>query len=221
MTLLPLFQLISPSFPVGAYSYSEGLETLVEKGIIKDHLTLKQWLINELNYGSIRLETIVMIRGYQAFHEQNFDKINHWNQWLSATRETQELRQQSWQMGQSLWRLLPELNPEFLSICQKIHLPCNYTIALSLAFATWKIEISEAVIGYLWSWVNNLVSAGIRLIPLGQTTGQKLLLDLHPLILNVTDNLLNLSDDDLYSCSWGLALASMNHEVQYTRLFRS
>ncbi len=220
-SLLRLFQLVSPSLPVGAYSYSEGLESLVEKKIIQDASSLQKWLITELNYGSIRLETAVMVRGYHCVLKQDIKGLNDWNQWLSATRETQELRQQSWQMGQSLRRLLPDLEPNLSSIIEQIQLPCNYAIAVSLALAAWEINLSDAIIGYLWSWATNLVSAGVRLIPLGQTEGQKILLTLNSHFFEVTEDILWLKDEDLFTCSWGLALASMSHETQYTRLFRS
>lgn len=220
-SLLHLLQLASPSFPVGAYSYSEGLEALVEKEIIKDHKTLKKWLLNELLFGNIRIETAIIVRGYSATLAHNIDQLNHWNQWLSAARETKELRQQSWQMGQSLSGLLSELDPQLLPILEQIERPCNYAIALSVAFAIWDIDLSDAILAYLWSWVTNLVSAGVRLIPLGQTAGQQIILGLNEPLQEAAKSILDLKDEALFSCSWGLSLASMNHETQYTRLFRS
>ena len=99
--------------------------------------------------------------------------------------------------------------------------PCNYAIAFGIGAAFWGIDIHQSGLGYLHSWVNNLISAGVRLIPLGQTEGQRILLHLTPTILGQWQRILSLEDDELYSCSWGLALASMAHESQYTRLFRS
>lgn len=107
--LLCLLQLASPALPVGAYSYSEGLETLVDTGKIDNETPLKQWLTQELRYGAIRIEAAVMLRAYQAAELGDTKVLVYWNNWLSAFRETEELRQQSWQMGRSLIRLFLEL----------------------------------------------------------------------------------------------------------------
>ncbi len=149
--------------------------------------------------------------------------LSYWNQWLTATRETKELRQQSLQMGGSLRKLLWDLEPAVQTLFQEIPPaePCHYAIAFGLGAAFWGIDIHQSGLGYLHSWVNNLISAGVRLIPLGQTEGQRILLHLTPTVLSQWQRIFALGDDDLYSCSWGLALASMGHEDQYTRLFRS
>jgi urease accessory protein len=217
-SLLSLLQLASSTLPVGAYSYSEGLETLVDKGIIHDAVTLQHWLEKELHYGAIRLETAVMLRAHDSFAQKDWQTLTSWNDWLAATRETFELRQQSWQMGQSLLRLLQTLQPAIpnLPITQ-----CHYAIAYGIAVYHWQIDPQPATIAYLHSWATNLVNAGVKLIPLGQTAGQQLLLDLKETIEAVSEVILTQDDDDLESCSWGLALASMAHEVQYSRLFRS
>lgn len=224
--ILELLQLSSPALPLGAYSYSEGLETLVEQGIIYNDKTLEDWLTQELIYGAIRLEAAIMLRGYRCINKPDLTQLNHWNQWLSAARESLELREQSWQMGNSLSRLLLELNKvkeiPILEKCIKaIDKPYNYAVMFGIAAANWQIEENYAILGYLQSWASNLMTAGIKLIPLGQTAGQKILLKLHPIIIKSTEEIFALSDDNLVSCNWGLGLASMAHETQYTRLFRS
>ena len=218
--LLKLLQLASPAMPVGAYSYSEGIETLVDTGAIASSQSLKHWLLQELKYGAIRIEAAVMVRAYQAAMG-NVAALVYWNQWLSAFRETEELRQQSWQMGRSLLRLLLELQPQLADVIDAVGNPCNFAIAFGIAAAHWNINLSDAILGYLHSWATNLITAGIKLIPLGQTAGQQLLLELHTNIINATEEILTLEDDNLSNCGWGLSLASMAHETQYTRLFRS
>ena len=218
---LHLLQLTSPSLPVGAYSYSEGLETLVYQGAIADGSSLQQWLIQELEYGAIRLETAILVRTYQAVRDKDWQTINYWNQWLSAARETEELRQQSWQMGQSLRRLLLQLQPDFACFFPDTANPCNFAIAFAIAAAYWEIDPQAAVLGYLHSWSSNLVTAGVKLIPLGQTQGQQVLLALYPSLQQAAMASLKLENEELSSCSWGLAIASMNHETLYARLFRS
>jgi urease accessory protein len=219
--LLFLLQLVSPTLPVGAYSYSEGLELLVERGILDSQPALEHWLVQELTYGAVRVEAAVMVRAYRAAQGEDWQTIETWNHWLSAARETEELRQQSWQMGSSLTRLLQDLQPQLQRGVNACGRPCNFAIAFALAAAHWQIPLETATLGYLYSWATNLVSAGVRLVPLGQTQGQQLLLQLQPALSQAADAVLYLADDDLMSCSWGLSLASMAHETQYSRLFRS
>lgn len=219
--LLSILQLASPALPVGAYSYSEGLEMLVENGTIANQTNLKDWLKAELLYGAIRLEAAVMVRSQQAVKIGDIDSLCRWNLWLSAARETEELRASSWQMGRSLIQLLGKLEPQIVPIANTVGNPCNYAIAFGIAVAHWQISIQAALLAYLHSWASNLITAGVKLIPLGQTAGQQLLLDLQPLLSAATLEILALEDDQLACCSWGLSLASMQHETQYTRLFRS
>lgn len=219
--LLCLLQLASPGLPVGAYSYSEGLETLVENGIINNQECLLHWLKAELRYGAIRLEAAVMVRAYNCVKINDLEALSLWNMWLSAARETEELRNSSLQMGRSLMQLFAKLEPIIKPIADAVGNSCNYAIAFGISAAYWDINIQAAILGYLHSWVSNLITAGVKLIPLGQTAGQLLLLELQPLITDATASILALDDDNLSCCSWGLSLASMGHETQYTRLFRS
>jgi urease accessory protein len=225
--LLRLLQLVSPALPVGAYSYSEGLETLVQAGAIANGAALEHWLTQELQHGAIRLEAAVVARIYTAAVQQDFSALHNWNQWLSAFRETAEMRQQSWQMGRSLVRLLQALQPDPLiqpsvqTLVEACGEPCNFAVAFGIAAAAWQIDRVSASLGYLHSWAANLVNASVRLIPLGQTQGQQTLLSLYPQLEQTTIEILELPEDEFGSCSWGLAIASMTHEMLYTRLFRS
>lgn len=219
--LLYLLQLASPALPIGAYSYSEGLETLVETGVICNEIHLKDWLEQSLSYGAIRLEAAIAFRALDSTRREDKQALNYWNAWVSAAKETAELRAASWQMGRSLSRLLLDIQPQMADFFNACGTPCNYPIAFGIAAAYWQIPPESAILAYLQSWATNLITAGVKLIPLGQTTGQQLLLDLHPIILKVTPEILTLADDELSSFNWGLTLASMAHETQYTRLFRS
>lgn len=222
--LLRLLQLTSPALPVGAYSYSEGLEWAIDRGIITSARQLQDWLIQDLNYGGIRIEGAVMVRACRAIDLGDRPDLLHWNQWLSASRETEELRNQSWQMGRSLLRLLDDLElPDGLAsgINWADLTPCNFAVAFGIVAHRWEIPIEDALIGYLQSWASNLISAGIKLIPLGQTAGQQLHLNLSPIIMAASEAILGLKDNDLRSSNWGVILASMGHETQYSRLFRS
>jgi urease accessory protein len=214
--LLRLLQLTSPSLPVGAYSYSEGLETLVDRQVITN-------ADQELRYGTARIDGAIVARCYQAAQDQDWGTVVAWNRWLSANRETEELRLQSLQMGRSLWRLWQDLDQENLAVMRPTFETegCHFAVMFGLIAAVWQIEPRSALLGYLHSWMSNLIAAGIKLIPLGQTAGQRLLLDLNPAIEAAVEMIFNLSDAQLSSCSWGLSIASMAHETQYSRLFRS
>ena len=227
--LLRLLQLASPLLPVGGYSYSEGLESLISQGIIHDRVTLQAWIQRELQIGAVRVETAVMDRAYVAGLEPNLERLQYWNQWLSAARETEELRQQSWQMGGSLAKLAIELTPELRDLISAIgggaslpeHRNCNYAIAFGTIAQYWQIDRSTTIAAYLHSWVTNYLGAGVKLIPLGQTAGQQILWELQGEIAALSQTIPDLADGDLYACSWGLSLVSMQHETLYSRLFRS
>lgn len=218
---LGILQLASPALPVGAYGYSEGLEMLVENGTITNIENLKDWLKSELIYGSIRLDAGVIVRAFNAAKTDDLKALKRWNLWLSAARDTEELRAANWQMGRSLMQLLGKLEPEILPLVKAVGYPSNYAIAFAIVCAYWDINIQACLLAYLHSWANNLITAGIKLIPLGQTAGQELLLGLQPLLTTTVEEILLMEDDDLGCCNWGLSLASMQHEIQYTRLFRS
>lgn len=221
--LLSLLQLASPALPVGAYSYSEGIETLSQNRIITTSDDLLGWLSAELTHGGILVEAAVMQWSYQAIAHREFDRLRYWNQWLSAFRETAEMRSQSWQMGRSLLRLFSNLEPAIAEqFPASLHgESCNFAIAYSLVAHGWKIPVEDAGIAYLHSWAANLISAAVRSVPLGQTEGQRLLKDLKDPIQSAHAAVQAMKEDDSMAWGWGVSLASMRHETLYSRLFRS
>ncbi|MEY3305258.1 MAG: urease accessory protein UreF [Pseudanabaena sp.] len=234
--LLRLLQLTSPALPVGAYSYSEGIEYLCSNGTIQTESDLCDWLQREMHFGFVTNEAAIALRAHQALMSDNITALNYWNNWLSATRETEEVRLASWQMGQSLmklWRQLPDHQDDQLAINKSINelLPtakenslgqgCNYAIAFGIVAASLGIDASNTTVGYLYSWLSNLVSAAVRSVPFGQTTGQQVIFRLSSDILRSSQLALKRLDDELEWCGWGASLACANHETQYSRLFRS
>ena len=246
LALSRLLQLTSPALPVGAYSYSEGIEYLCHRGTIANDQDLINWLRGELLTGFIKTETAIALVAAQAWSSNNLpnelSKIIYWNNWLSATRETEEIRLASWQMGQSLiklWQELENLDTERRTQIMQL-LPmakdnaqgqgCNYAIAFGLVAASWAITPEQIAIGYIHSWVANLVSAAVRSVPLGQTVGQQVNFTLGSDVMRSAEaalllslNLIDKQDcqRQLEWCGWGVSIASANHEVQYSRLFRS
>ncbi|MDX1978098.1 MAG: urease accessory protein UreF [Pseudanabaenaceae cyanobacterium bins.68] len=219
--LLRILQLASPSLPVGAYSYSEGIEWLGDQGIITDVASLRLWLDRELSNGAIRIDGAVLSRIYRSFLLEDFTQVNYWNRWLSAQRETAELRHQSWQMGLSLYTLLCQVSSDRLLRELSFNSQCNFVTAFGITAACWQIPLAELLPVYLFGWLTNLVSAGVRTIPLGQTQAQQLIWQFQDQINTAASEILNMKDEDMECCSVGLALASMQHETQYSRLFRS
>jgi urease accessory protein len=232
LQLLRLLQITSPALPVGAYSYSEGIEYLCNVGIIQTDHDLYNWLKREMSFGFITNEAAIALRAHQAVMSDNMFALSYWNNWLSATREAEEVRLASWQMGQSLmklWGQFPDHLDDRLSISKLLPTAkdnsqgkgCNYAIAFGIMSANLGIDASNMVSGYIYGWLANLVSAAVRAVPFGQTTGQQILFRLSGNVLDSSQLALELSDDELEWCGWGASLASANHETQYSRLFRS
>ena len=231
--ILRLLQITSPALPVGAYSYSEGIEYLCSSGVIQTDADLYYWLKREMRFGFVTNEATITLRAHQAMLKNDLVALKYWNSWLSATRETEEVRLASWQMGQSLMRLWAQLDDQQLWQSQSINqiLPtakenaegqgCNYAIAFGIVAANLEIDAINTVLGYTHSWVSNLVSAAVRSVPFGQTAGQQVIYRLNADILQSSQLALDRLDSELEWCGWGASLASANHETQYSRLFRS
>lgn len=219
--LLRLLQLASPALPVGAYSYSEGLEQACEAGMVHCADSLRIWLLDGLRSGNAQLEAGIALRVWHAWLGRDFTQLRYWDAWCEATRESEELRCQSLDMGRALTRLLRDLHPADAKFQAACAIPRHFCSIFGLTGAYWGIPQQMLFEGYLYAWAGNLVSAGVKLIPLGQTAGQQLVWSMQDEIRSVAMQVLNTSDDALESFSPGLALASMQHETQYTRLFRS
>lgn len=229
--LLRLLQLTSPALPVGAYSYSEGLETLVEQRAIATPRHMVAWLEQELVSGMVAIDSAAVGLIYKAATRDglaatgelaNGEVIAAINQELSALRDSEETRQQSWDMGRSLVRMATHLHPDLKPWFSAAGSPCNFAVAFALVAARWQIDRQSTVLGYLHSWAANLITSAVKLVPLGQTVGQEMLLELYPALEAAGDRALSTQAlDELSLSSWGTSLATMQHEALYTRLFRS
>jgi urease accessory protein len=206
MSLPRLLQLASPTLPVGAYSYSQGLEAAIEAGYVKDAVSAQDWIGDVLELSMARMEA-------QVLRAQINGPTQERNDFFVATRESAELRAETLQMGQSLARLLADLG-----IPVAIQEPA-FPTAFALAVRHWNIEPREAVVAYLWSWLENQVMAALKAVPLGQTAGQKILLALGDRLGALAD--LQLEESEWTNLAPGLAYLSARHETQYSRLFRS
>lgn len=219
-SLLHLMRLVSPALPVGAYVYSQGLESAVEKSWVNDIASAEHWLSGTLSNAVARLDAPVFLRLCLSWQQDNIAAVNHWNQFLQAARETSELLLEDTQMGTALSRLLIDLGIEQASDVS-LEQPLSFATAFALAAHYWNISDALALQGLLWSWLENQVAAAIKLIPLGQTQGQHLLVKLTPAIQNAISVAQSLEDDNLGWSLPRLTMASIHHETQYSRLFRS
>lgn len=226
---LRLYQLISPALPVGAFSYSEGLEVLVQGGRLRDAAGVRAWLEAELTRGALRLEAaalpglMALLRHWQEACERDDEEAAQTRRqlierdgWLLAQREAAELRAQHRQMGGSLLQLLADLG---------MPLPAPLPLAWPSAFA-WAghclaLPAPALVEAYLYGWVANQLSAAVRLVPLGPTEAQRLQLGLATSIAAQAAVLSEADPEALWNGGVGAGLAQLGHSGLYSRLFRS
>ena len=215
-----LWQLISPTLPVGGYSYSTGLEYAVEVGWIPHLDSARDWVTAQLLHLHARIDLPALIRLRVAAETGDSAGLEYWNAWLRASRETADLRAEDLNQGRALARLLSDLGlPEAVPWAARED-ACWATL-FGLASVAWRIPLDEVLEGYLWSWCENQVAAAVKLVPLGQTDGQRLIWELADRFSEVVELARGLDDEDLGGSLPGVALASMLHETQYSRLFRS
>src|SRR5688500_17991258 len=181
MTTLPdtrlarLLQLASPTLPVGAYSYSQGLEAAIEAGTVRNRDSAMLWVGEVLEHTVARTEAPMLLRLIAAWSVDDIAKVQYWNAMFLASRETSELRAETVQMGYSLARLLTELEEaQGLDRVEEISFPAAFAYAVT----KWNIDAPQALLAYLWAWLENQVIAAVKAVPLGQTDGQRLLLSL-------------------------------------------
>jgi urease accessory protein len=223
MALVRLLQLASPALPIGTYSYSRGLEWAVEAGIVNDEATAMTWIGDLLDLVVAPGEAAVAWRLLDAAKRRDWHQFGSWNTWFCASRETAELRAESEQMGAALIKLAAALElldteaTEQVAQWPALSLPAAY----ALSARGFEIESDDALVAYVWCWLEAQAAAAIKCVPLGQVAGQRLLKTLGEHIPGVVAAARTALDDDVTSFAPGLALASARHETQYTRLFRS
>jgi urease accessory protein len=221
--LTRLLQLVSPTLPVGAYSYSQGLEWVVETGTVHDAVSARAWIGDLLEHVVARGEASVFARLINATYADERGAFVQWNSWFRVSRETRELQAETTQMGGALVKLARDLHfiaadrLEWLADCE----PVTFPAAFALAAHAGAIAPADALTGYLFAWLENQVLAAMKLVPLGQVAGQQMLHTLGARIPAVVDCAMALPEIEIASFAPGLGIASARHETQYTRLFRS
>jgi urease accessory protein len=226
LAFLRLQSWLSPAFPTGSYSYSHGLEWAVEAGYIKDRKSLVDWLEADLCYGSVRNEAIFFSEAWRSARDDDRGKLFEIAELAAAYRGTSEFALESSQQASACRATLGQAWPNRLldSLSQSLSergIPLVLAVVLGVRSAREGIPVSLALPAFLQSYIANLVTAGVRLIPLGQTDGQLAIAALEEAVLAASAQARNATIDDLGSSAFMVDLASMAHETQYTRLFRS
>ncbi|MBL8484672.1 MAG: urease accessory protein UreF [Rhodocyclaceae bacterium] len=225
LALARLLQLASPALPVGAYTYSQGLEWAVEAGQVHDEASAGAWIGSVLEHSVASFEAPCLARLMAAWTAGDDAQVARLNERFLASRETAELRAETAQMGYSCARLLADLPawatlpgwPERLSRLAEASFPA----AWGAAAAAWQLPPDAALTAYLWAWLENQVMAAIKAVPLGQGAGQRIAAELAGRLPQLVDAALALDESACSNYAPGLALASCRHETQYSRLFRS
>ncbi|WP_152483402.1 urease accessory protein UreF [Halomonas sp. THAF5a] len=227
LALLGLLQLVSPALPIGAFAFSQGLESAFELGWVTDEASLGDWLEGVLEDGLTRCELPALVRLARAWQAADSEAVAEWDAWLAATRETAELAAEDRRLGAALVRLLGSLallpGGATSTTGEAPALPGEpgYVTVFAWAAHVRGVPVRQAMLGFAWAWLENQLAVACKALPLGHTAAQRLVERLRPALVAAVDEALTLEDDALGPVLPGLALASALHETQYSRLFRS
>ncbi|HEX7669716.1 MAG TPA: urease accessory UreF family protein [Polyangiaceae bacterium] len=218
--LLRLLQLSSPALPIGAFAYSQGLEYAVSAGWVSDESSARGWLRGILSEAVARLDLPILARAYGAWQSGDVASAAEQSRFLLACRESRELVLEDQHLGQSLARVLAGHGIE--AARPWIRDPdATFAVLYALAATAWQIPLRAALLGYAYTWAEAQTGALSRVLPLGQLAVQRILFDVTDGAAAAADLALTVPDDEIGSFSPSHALASILHETQYTRLFRS
>ncbi len=223
--LYRLLTWLSPGFPVGAYAYSHGIEYAVESHLVVDLASLTHWAEAVLRHGAGRIDADLFRDAWRAASASDEVALAHIVERGNATRGSAETALESFAQGRAFVKVLlaawPQARQSPLVLLQSDDMPPPYAVAIAVATAAAGVPLRSALTAYLGATGANLVSAGVRLIPLGQTAGQQALAQLAEVVRDAVAAALARCQEDFGSAAPLIDWASMNHESQYTRLFRS
>ena len=221
-SLLQLMWLASPALPIGGFSYSEGLEAAVDTARVTTEAQAAAWLLDQLELSLARCDLALLAQAIPAWQTADATRVAALNTWVLQTRESGELRAQTEQMGRSLLEWLRNhttATPTQIGLLAELQ--PTYPLAFALAASATGAPVRNCLLAYAFGWAENMVQAAIKSVPLGQSAGQRILSALTAEIPAAVDHALAVQDDERQAFSPMLAILSAQHEVQYSRLFRS
>jgi urease accessory protein len=217
--LYRLLSWLSPNFPIGAFAYSHGLEYAVESGRVTDKDDLADWIETVLLNGSGRVDGVLFREAYVVTEQEDWRALEDIADLGAAFQPTSEIALEARSQGDAFLTAARNAWPS--PALDRLPDGAVYPVAVALACAAHGIDLHDGLHGYFHGVAANLVSAGVRLIPLGQTDGQRALAALEPIVAAAGAQAMTLPLDDIGSAAPLLDLQSMHHETQYSRLFRS
>jgi len=220
LALLRLMQLVSPALPIGAFNFSQGMEYAIEVGWIHDEEAAFRWIHGVAQRGVGSMDLPMLARMHRAWAEGDAELAGNLSRQLIASRETRELREEDRHLGRSLARVLAGLGMREAESWQRSDFATQAAL-FALAATRSGVPLDATCAGYLWAWCENQVLAAVKLLPLGQTAGQRVLEKLRLAIPQICASAMALPDEEIGVSTAGLGIASCRHETQYTRLFRS
>ncbi len=221
--LYRLLTWLSPAYPVGAFSYSHGLETAVEAGLVRGREGVVSYVQTVLDHGAGHIDAALLVAAWRAAQADEPAVLDQVAQLAAAWRGTAETALETMQQGTSFTSITATAWPDagFAGFAARHGGRLAHPVAFGAAAGFQRVPLLASVIAWLAAFAANLVSAGVRIVPLGQTDGQLATAALQPIVEAAAQAALAADLDDLGTASPMLDLLSMRHETQYTRLFRS
>lgn len=216
---LHLLRLVSQTLPIGGFSYSKGLESAILAGWVTDEVSARAWIVGVLQSSFAQLDGALFLRLAAALADGDEQRFLTADAWLAASRESREFQMEDRRLGQALLRLLADLDVPKTADARAGQM--TFAAAFAIAAHHWRIPPMVGLQGLMWIFVEGQVTAAIRLVPLGHTAGQRILVHAVESIELAAAHAASIADDDIGNLAPALAMASAWHETQYSRLFQS